>query len=209
MRYAKFACAIPLIVASLVVANVVEAKDLPITVAGERLAKGLDGLEVESYWLPGRPVHWKTGEVDPQGRQAATHCSTFAAAACDRFYIYLLRPPEHSATFLANAQNSWLKREGRRQGWKKVATSLEAQQLANEGVVVLASYANPNAKNPGPIAVIRPAIKSEAEITREGPQITQAGAINARSASLRRGFSKHPGAFENHEIEFFAYELPK
>src|SRR4051812_42367414 len=71
---------------------------------GKRLARLLDGMKVEELWKPGIAVHWKSGKPDPEGRQKATHCSAFAASTCAHLGVYLLRPPQHSQTLLANAQ---------------------------------------------------------------------------------------------------------
>src|SRR5437016_3741779 len=78
-----------------------------ITARGQHLARVLEEMEVEKYWQPGVSVNWKTGRHDPQVGQHATHCSAFAAAACERFGVYILRPPEHSQVLLANAQQKW------------------------------------------------------------------------------------------------------
>jgi hypothetical protein len=41
-----------------------------------------------------------------------THCSAFAAAVAMYLDIYLLQPPNHGQTLLANAQTQWLSGEG-------------------------------------------------------------------------------------------------
>ncbi|MDX2038266.1 MAG: hypothetical protein SFX72_16575 [Isosphaeraceae bacterium] len=179
----------------------------PITPEGARLAAELDRLEIEKYWLPGRAVHWRSGEVDPEGRQRATHCSAFAAAACDRLGVYLLRPPDHAATLLANAQNAWLNSTiAADRGWVRLPSAIEAQASANAGRVVVASFANPNRRKPGHIAVVRPALVTREQVERDGPRIMQAGSENLRDATLKRGFSKHPEAFRDGRIEFFAHD---
>lgn len=176
-----------------------------IAPAGERLARVLDSMDVEQRWLAGQTVHWRTGTTDRRGHQGATHCSAFVAAACDRVGVYILRPPDHSQTLLANAQNAWLRREGARFGWRRVDSPVEAQHLANLGEIVVASYRNPDRHRPGHIAVVRPDAKADAAILDEGPQVIQAGRSNYRSTTLARGFIHHPGAWRTGEISFFAH----
>jgi hypothetical protein len=178
--------------------------------AAIRLARQYDAMDVEHHWLPGHPVAWRTGE-QTSDRIARTHCSAFAAAACARLGIYLLHPPEHAAKNLANAQYQWLAEEGSRQGWRGVATPFQAQQLANEGQVVVAVFLNPNPAQSGHIALLRPSGKPDAEIQAEGPQIVQAGATNYASVNLRTGFRRHRGAWVNaddFQVRFYAHPIP-
>ena len=44
--------------------------------------------------------------------------------------------------------------------------------------------------------MLRPSLKSVAELERDGPQVTQAGNHNYLSTTMRRGFGSHPGAWE-------------
>jgi hypothetical protein len=187
---------------------VAAAQPREINGAGKRLEAVLDDMNVERLWLAGEPISWRTGQLDPRGHQEATHCSAFAAAACARLGVYILRPPDHSQNLLANAQNLWLKSAGARLGWRPVPTWLEAQQLANQGVVVVASFRNPNPHKPGHIAIVRPSDKSDELVAQEGPQLTQAGRNNARSISLKQGFLHHQDAIAHNQIEFFAF-LPQ
>jgi hypothetical protein len=196
------------IAASLVLAALFVSRPLlasEIAPAGEALARLLDGMDVERHWLAGRKVHWRTGTLDPNGHQGATHCSAFVAAACDRMGVYILRPPDHSQTLLANAQNAWLKHDGAQLGWRRVSSPVEAQRLANLGTLVVASLANPDRRRPGHIALVRPSPKGDGEVATEGPQVVQAGRSNYNSVSLVQGFIHHPGAWKNGEIEFFAH----
>lgn len=187
---------------------------LALEPVGERAAKlsqALDGMHVEEHWLAGSIVDWKTG--DPTGKPITdsgkhTHCSQFAAAACERLGIYLLRPPEHSAVLLANAQSDWLQSEkGRKKGWNPVPDAVAAQDWANKGHLVLATFKNPDPKRPGHIAIVRPGQKSAADLAAAGPLVIQAGLRNATSISLKKGFAGHPGAFAKGEIRFFEHEL--
>ena len=183
----------------------------PISPEGERLVRFLDSVEVEKHWIAGAIVEWRTGE--PTGKPITddgkhTHCSQFAAAACDRLGIYILRPPEHKGTLLANAQFDWLPSdEGRAKGWSPVKDGSAAQELANSGTLVVAVFKNPDAKKSGHIAIIRPSTKDDAAIKTEGPQVTQAGGTNMTSGTLKHGFGNHPGAFKNNEIAFFAHAI--
>ena len=81
-----------------------------------------------------------------------TCCSAFVAAFCMTKEIYILRPPEHSATGLANAQFDWLIKEGKEKGWKAVKSAEEAQKLANEGRIVVASLREADDTKHGHIA---------------------------------------------------------
>ncbi len=183
----------------------------PILPAGEKLVQFLDAMEVEKHWIAGAIVEWKSGE--PTGKPITdagkhTHCSQFAAAACDRLGIYILRPPEHSAVQLANAQFDWLPTdEAKAKGWSPVKDGFAAQELANTGTLVVAVFKNPDPKKSGHIALIRPSTKSEGEIKAEGPQVTQAGGTNMNSGTLKHGFGNHPDAFKNNEIAFFSHAI--
>lgn len=173
-----------------------------ITPAGEHLARVLDKMDVEHHWQPGERVYWRTGKPTHPHRYFATHCSAFVAAACDRLGVYILRPPSHSQTLLANAQQRWLLKEGPDRGWKRVGTWQEAQDLANEGMVVVASYRNSNSHKPGHVAIVRPSTKSAEAIAEEGPDVAYAGRQNHSRASLFQGFKSHP----KDEILFFAHK---
>ena len=60
----------------------------------------------------------------------------------------------------------------------------------------------------GHIAVVRPAEKTAAELDADGPQITQAGKHNHRSATLAEGFAQHPQAWGTvRAVRFFAHAL--
>ncbi len=198
------------IVAPLFVLARIAAAD-PIAAGGERLVQFLDSMHVEEHWIAGAIVEWRTGE--PTGKPHTdtgkhTHCSQFAAAACDRLGIYILRPPEHSAVLLANAQFDWLpSEEGKAKGWLPVKDGFAAQELANRGTLVVAVYKSPDPKKSGHIALIRPSTKSSPEIAAEGPQITQAGGTNRNSAPLKNGFANHPDAFAKNEVRYFSHEV--
>jgi hypothetical protein len=180
-----------------------------ISPAGRRLAEKLDAMDVEHHWLPGQSVAWKTGEPigEPKPGRGHTHCSAFAAAACLRLDIYLLRPPEHPTQLLANAQCDWLFKSGKEQGWTQVPDGHRAQHFANEGYLVVAVFKESDPKRHGHIAIVRPSTKSSEMIDAEGPQITQAGGHNYRSTSLKMGFGNHPDAWGKKEVRYFAHKV--
>lgn len=181
-----------------------------ITMEGQRLAAVLDSMHVEEHWIVGAIVDWRTG--DPTGKAVTdngkhTHCSQFTAAVCEKLGIYILRPPEHGAVLLANAQFDWLPTAGREKGWTSVADGMAAQDLANRGQVVVAVCQNPDPKKSGHIAIVRPGKKTPEQIAAEGPNVIQAGGTNYNSASLKRGFANHPEAFPKGEIRFYAHPV--
>jgi len=176
----------------------------------ERVVAIIDALQVEDHWPAGVHVNWETGVPDGQpehGMGKHTHCSAFVAAAAKRLGIYILRPPEHPQLLLANAQVDWLAEEGVRQGWRAVESAVQAQHYANRGYFVVAAYHNHYEDKPGHIAIIRPSEKSVADVESEGPQITQAGGTNYRSATLRQGFAGHPAAWGSHEVRYYAHAV--
>ena len=196
------------------------AYDRRIAPAGEWLAKMLDRMDVEHHWLRGHDhVAWKTGlplqmehgKVLTPLAEDETHCSAFAAAAADDLGIYLLHPPEHSHVLLANAQYDWLpSAKAREAGWRPVDSPLDAQQAANRGELVVAVFKNPDPTQPGHIAIVRPSDESPGEVEAKGPQITQAGFNNYRSADLEMGFDHHPGAWQpdgKGGVKFYAHEV--
>jgi hypothetical protein len=186
------------------------ATALPVGDGGRRLAALLDSMDVEQHWPAGVHVHWETGVPDGKaehGDGKHTHCSAFVAALAKRIGIYILRPPEHPQTLLANAQYDWLEQQGATRGWLPVADTVEAQRRANRGELVVAAYRNHHDDKPGHIAIVRPSDKGEHLLRDEGPQITQAGATNYASTSLRRGFAGHPAAWGRHEVRFYAHAI--
>jgi hypothetical protein len=183
----------------------------PVTPAGERLASSLDNMDVESKWLAHEHVNWETGEPDrgasDEGPGTHTHCSAFAAAAAKRMGVYLLRPPEHGQVLLANAQAEWLAGDdGRKNGWRRIATAHEAQRLANEGMFVVVVYPNPDPHLSGHIAIVRPSEKSAGALEENGPEIIQAGEHNHARTNVRIGFGNHPGAWPD-GVRYYAHAV--
>jgi hypothetical protein len=182
----------------------------PPTPAALQNFQTIDAMEVERHWPAGVHVDWETGVPDgrpgtPGGKH--THCSAFAAAAAERLGVYILRPPEHSQTLLANAQYDWLAREGTRRGWVPLADAIDALNRANLGDLVVAVYRNHHDDKPGHIAIVRPDDQTVAYIERDGPKVTQAGSTNHRSITLRLGFAGHPLAWKGHEVRFYAHAV--
>ena len=187
-----------------------DAQDMRVTPKGQWLAQELDRLDVETKWIAGAHVNWRTGlpdglpEISP-GRH--THCSAFVAAAAESLGIYILRPPEHGQVLLANAQNEWLAIDGRDAGWRRLDGPVEAQAAANRGQLVVASYHNHSDDMPGHIAIIQPGDKNAEDIAAEGPNVIQAGSTNSASISLKAGFGGHPSAWNNDEVDYYAHAV--
>jgi hypothetical protein len=185
------------------------AEDGAITPQAQQLVHELDSMGVETKWIAGAHVYWESGlptgvpETSP-GKH--THCSAFVASAAKKLGVYILRPPQHRQVLLANAQNDWLAEEGSAHGWRKLADAREAQAAANRGLLVVASYHNHHDDGPGHIAIVRPGTKTAEQIAAEGPDVIQAGSINATSISIKAGFAGHPAAWRDNEIEYYAHE---
>lgn len=198
-------------------------------VAGSaRLTEFLEGLMVEKYWLRDHHIVWQTGQQNAPigvGRARYTHCSAFAAAACMRLGIYLLRPPFHDESLLASAQDHWLRGFRRYQGetaeeagWIRIGRSGDAgaiaaaQKAANSGQVVLASYAQRPAHDvdtgqfealPGHIAILRPPISGD----ESEPHVCAAGHVNSADIPISESFSEHVGAWPGN-IDFYMHASP-
>lgn len=199
-----------LLVLFAISAAITRADAAPVTPKGRWLAHQLDQMGVESKWIVGAHVNWETGLPDDE-REALpgrhTHCSAFVASAAKKLGIYILRPPEHGQVLLANAQNEWLASDGARQGWRLVSGPFEAQNLANMGMLVVASYHNHRENKPGHIAVVRPSDKTEEDVAAEGPNVIQAATVNSASTTVREGFAGHPHAWRDNEIDYYAHAI--
>jgi len=82
-----------------------------------------------------------------------------------------------------------------------------AQEFANQGKLVVISYANPNPERPGHIVIVRPSTKSVAQLAVEGPQVIQAATYNRASSPAATSFHAHPGAWPN-EVRVFVHDVP-
>jgi hypothetical protein len=207
IAHAVAGCAV---VAALALAGAASAADDAITPPAQQMFRELDAMGVETKWIAGEHVYWESGlptgvpETSP-GKH--THCSAFVAAAAKKLGVYILRPPEHGQKLLANAQNEWLAGAGPARGWHRLADAREAQAAANRGLLVVASYHNHHDDRPGHIAIVRPGTKTPEQIAAEGPDLIQAGSVNATSISIKSGFAGHPAAWRDNEIAYYAHEV--
>lgn len=179
----------------------------PVAPTGEKLGAFLDSLDVTRRWLPDRYVNWTTGVSLGKYRGFGTHCSTFVAAAASKLGVYILNPSDQVA-LLANAQHHWLQTEGSHYGWTNIDSPMKAQRIANQGCLVVGSYANPNRGRPGHIVIVRPSNKSQNEIISKGPQIIQAGRKNYNSTTLSKAFRHHQAVFRKHDLTYYAHDTP-
>ena len=183
----------------------------PVTPSGARLAAFLDGTGVDRLWLAGDRVNWESGVSVGAWRddRPHTHCSAFVASAAKRLGVYVLRPPDHGAVLLANAQMGWLSSgAATAAGWRSLPDAISAQTRANQGDLVLAAFENPDPAKPGHIAIVRPSDIDAATLREQGPFVTQAGGRNALSTPLKRGFANHRGAWlpdGSGAVRFFAH----
>jgi hypothetical protein len=202
----KFGCLLVLIVTAAPAAYA-PASPSDITPEGQKLAKVLDGMDVEHLWLPGEVVDFDTGKKIREAKSRVTHCSAFTAVVCGKLGVYLLRPPEHEAKLLANAQSDWLAGEkAAKQGWKEVKGAAKAQQLANEGQLVVVVFREKDDARPGHVAIVRPSTRNDDQIKETGPQVIQAGATNSSSISVKEGFKNHKGAWPD-GVRYFAHAI--
>lgn len=197
---------------------------------GPRLAEFLDLLCVDRYWLKGHHIVWMTGQQNARvgvGRDRYTHCSAFVAAAAMRLGIYVLRPPFHDEMLLASAQDHWLRGYARYEGqtaaaagWSRIGRSggsgviAMAQSLANQGKLVLASYAQRPLQDdpaghpipaPGHIALLRPSPEDGAGAEAPGLLVCAAGHINGAALPIEASFQEHVGAWPDN-IDFYAHD---
>jgi hypothetical protein len=191
----------------LVCPTAVRARDpVPLHPEGRRLRALIDTLDVENRWLAGQKINWRTGRAGgaPGERNPRTHCSAFVAAVCRRLDVPMLEPPPRM--YLSNRQHDWLRGRGQALGWRQVG-AVRAQELANQGYLVVASWKNREKdryhRGAGHIAVVRPQLEDIARIQNRGPQITQAGRRNYRTTSVAVGFRGR--AWAKRQVLYFAY----
>jgi hypothetical protein len=172
-------------------------RELPINRDGEALKAFYHNLDVEHLWIAGSHVNWETGEADKPDATSGnhTHCSAFVAAACKRLNTYILRPPEHKQQLLANAQYDWLAtREAQSNGWRLLTGNnqyVQAQQLANEGKLVVAVCKNPDETKPGHTALVMPSHCRMDNVMEDGPFLIMAGTHNFNKIAMKNGFKSH------------------
>ena len=176
---------------------------------GRALQQFYLSLQVEQLWIAGQHVDWETGVADKPDAASGnhTHCSAFAAAACKKLNIYLLRPPEHKQILLANAQYDWLATQAAADaGWRPVSGGNiyeAAQTLANRGMVVIAVCQNPDPKKPGHAALVMPADLRPGRLEESGPELIMAGTHNHNKITLKAGFHSHLTEWPEHVILFY------
>ncbi len=179
---------------------------------GKKLKEFYLSLDVENLWIAGQHINWETGVADnPDAtHNIKTHCSDFAAAACKKLNIYILRPPEHAQALLANAQYDWLKTpEAQAKGWRPVPSAnryAAAQDYANRGYVVVAVVQNPDPHRPGHTALVTPATITDDQLFESGPKVIMAGTKNYNYISLKNGFKNHLTSWPESVIEFYYFE---
>jgi hypothetical protein len=208
-RILRFAAAL-IFAASAAAALAAGATD-HVSPKGRWLAQKLDAMGVESKWIAGQHIDWRSGlphGVPERSEGRHTHCSAFVAAAAQSLGVHILRPPEHGQKLLANAQYHWLESDGAAEGWRELPDPAAAQAAANAGELVVASYLSHNEEKPGHIAIVKPAARSAAELAAAGPLLIQAGTVNSAAISMRDGFAGHPHAWFDHEAVFYAHPLP-
>ena len=195
---------------TVIAGGAVHAQESRITPQARWLAHELDSMGVETKWIAGAHVDWESGLPDGVAEKLPgrhTHCSGFVASATEKLGVYILRPPEHGQVLLANAQNEWLAQEGRAQGWHRLDGPAEAQDAANRGLLVVASYHNHYSDKSGHIAIVRPGDKSAEKIRSEGPDVIEAATVNKTSISVKAGFAGHVFAWNNDEIDYYAHAV--
>ncbi len=196
--------------AALATAALASPSTEAVSTEGRWLAQKLDAMGVDTKWIAGQRIDWRTGIPNGLPEVHAglhTHCSAFVAAAAQSLGVYILRPPEHPQKLLANAQYRWLAKDGTAQGWRTLPDGQAAQAAANAGELVVAVYLSHRADKSGHIAIVKPSPRGSAEIEAEGPLVIQAGSVNSAAISLRQGFSGHPAAWRNREVVFYAHAI--
>ena len=179
---------------------------------GIELKKYYDSFDISNLWIMGQRIDWESGKsLGTSNNKKATHCSAFVAAALKNKGIYILRPPEHKTKDLANSQFDWLNtKEAIDLGWTKIDGENRyklVQNLANQGYFIVAVFRNKDDKKPGHIALIYPGILSDDELINNGPLLIQAGHINGKGITLRKGFEKHIEDWNTNNIEFYGYKI--
>ena len=183
-----------------------------ITPEGARLGHLIDSMDVEHLWLADAFVDWRTGKWVHAETGKSTHCSAFAAAVGDRLNVYMLRPPEHPTLYLASAQVHWFGTgKASQDGWRELTgpdRQAQAQRLANTGSLVVIGYATEagDADAHGHIVVVRPAVKTNEQIAKQGPQVAQAATHNRSSDAAANSFNAHPGAWPN-KVRYYAHDV--
>jgi len=197
----------------------------PLTNKGAALKQYLVNEQVEEKWLPGKYVDWKTGatinptkeEIQKQHLISSSHCSAFVAAVALQFAVPFLNQDNagpDQVYYLSNHQNEWLNSSaGVAAGWK-ATTLAQAEGLADQGELVIASFKEVAPKKAGHIAIVVPDDSlTNDRLAQVGPTIIQAG---GRSPKVPAGNSAHTDTvsgfyFHTHGkldgIQFFYHDV--
>jgi hypothetical protein len=175
-----------------------------ISANGAMLNAFLDSLQVDKYWLVGTSVNWLTGAPGGSGPNMTlgtdSHCSAFAGSACEMLGVYILRPPDVSDLDLANHQADWFVTNT--VGWVPIATMVNAQHMADTGMLVMASYKSSSGS--GHIALLRASNWTDNNVNATGPEECQSGTYNFADTNIMTGFNQHSGAFPNN-IKYYGH----
>jgi len=87
-----------------------------------------------------------------------------------------------------------------------VSATWLAAQLDDPNLVVIA-YESPDPHKPGHIVVVRPSLKTDAQLEEDGPEIAQAGGTNHNDSIARLSFRSHPGAWPD-QVKVYAHSVP-
>jgi len=120
------------------------------------------GAEIPHYVLKNHPV----------GASAVDELGKFYAPANKREELD------------ANKTVAWLEKSGSLHGWKSVEAEA-AQKMANGGHPAIAIWPNPDAGQPGHVAMVRP---GSVPLSPSGPAIAQAGGLVLDANHLDDGF---------------------
>ncbi|MFY9589557.1 hypothetical protein [Rickettsia endosymbiont of Halotydeus destructor] len=196
-----------------------------ISEAAKKNLQIINSLKVEEKWQKGEIINCKTGEIIEQ--YTGEHKKTGSRLTHDGCFVYAvlsslnisknsLPPhPELDTGFiplLANKQADWYETEGNKCGWSYIKNKdrednfIQAQKLANQGYLVVATYKNINPKRAGHTAIVIPSDKDIEKIKKDGPDIAQAGTYNSSCSSLKKGFRNKKDVFKNNEIKFYYYK---
>jgi hypothetical protein len=203
-----------------------EAYAEPISSKAQQNKQIIEDMDVDHKWLPRYQVNWDNGlrlpgQDSKKPRRKLTHCSFFVAAVATKLLQAEAVPPRPGSIanyhLLANKQFDWYKSEGANQGWKQIKEAnidkrnINAQNLANQGYLVVAIFANPDKNKHGHTSIVIPSDKSVEQIKAEGPDTAQAGMINSSCISLAKGYAHHKingtPIFERGYIQFFYHQV--
>ena len=180
-------------------ANAALADPAPISAKAKWIEAQLDQMDVKDKWIAGTHIDWRTGVPDgqPESADRPPHPLQRLRRRRRGKIRRLPAAPAGAPAILAGERPERMAaHRGRGEGWQSLPDGAAAQNAANRGLLVVASYHNRNDDKPGHIAIVLPGMKNAALLASEGPDVMQAGTVNSARTSLRDGFSGHPGSFE-------------